>query len=61
MFVQIDEQRLILKMVKRDVFLTKPKYEYYLSHEENVFMVPNHKKKGDYYANPCLSNSMNKH
>ena len=32
-------------MVKRVVFLTKPKQEYHLSHEENVFMVPNHEKK----------------
>ena len=23
--------------------------------EENVFMMPNHEKKGDYYVNPCLS------
>ena len=23
--------------------------------EENVFVVPNHEKKGDYYVNPCQS------
>ena len=29
--------------------------------EENVFMVPNHENKGDYYVNPCLSKSTDIH
>ena len=32
MFVQIKLRTLILKMVERDVFLTKPKHEYHLFH-----------------------------
>ena len=30
-FVQIDERTLILKMVQREVFLTKPRHQYHLS------------------------------
>ena len=29
--------------------------------EENVFMVPNREKKGDYYVHPGLSKSMDEH
>ena len=39
----------------RDVFLIKPKYQFIYPNEENVFVVPNHEKKGDYYKSPCLS------
>ena len=42
-------------MVEREVFLMKAKHKYHLSNEENVFMVPNHEKKGDCYVNLCLS------
>ena len=55
MFVQIDSRTLSLKMVEREFFLMKPKHQYHLPNKEEMFMVPNHKKKGDNYLNPCLS------
>ena len=43
-------------MVEREVFSyeTKPSTIIY-PNEENVLMVPNHEKSGDYYVNPYLS------
>ena len=55
MFIPIDKWTLILKMVGSEVFLMRPKGQFIYPNEENVFMVPNHEKKGDYYVNPCLS------
>ena len=52
---------LILKIVEREVFLIKPKHRYHLSQWGDVFMVPNHEMKGDYYVNLCLSKSTNEH
>ena len=43
-------------MLGRDVFLMKPKHQFFYIKEENDFMVPNHWKKGDYYVNSSLSN-----
>ena len=56
MFVAIDRRTLILrKMVERKAFHMKPKQNVKYSNEENVFMVPNHEKEGDYHVYPCLS------
>ena len=55
MFVHIDQRTLILKVVEGDVFLMKPKHQSIYSSEWNEFVVPNHKKKGDYYVNQSLS------
>ena len=44
-------------MAIREVFLMKPKHNIIYPNEENVFMMPNHEKKGDYYMNSCLSKS----
>ena len=33
----------------------KPKHQIINLKEENVFMMPNHEKKGDYYVNRCLT------
>ena len=41
MFVPIDRQTLILKMVRREVFLTKPMYQFIYPNKENDFMAPN--------------------
>ena len=53
MFIPIERQISILKMVKKEVFLIKPNHHIIYPNEENVFMVPNHENKGDYYMNPC--------
>ena len=37
-----------------------PKHRYRHPTEENVFIVPNHKKGGDYYENINLSHLKNK-
>ena len=36
-------------------FLTKSKHQYHLSQREECVYGANDEKKGDYYANPCLS------
>ena len=61
MFVQIDEQTLMLKIVEKKVFLMKPKHQFIYPNEENVFMVPNREMKGDYNVNLCLSKLENEH
>ena len=58
---QIEKWTLILKMVERDVFFWNQRLNIIYPNEENVLMVPNHKRKGDYYVNLCLSKSMNEH
>ena len=55
MFIPIERQTLILKMVERDVFLMKPKLQYHLSQRGECVSVPNHEKKRDYYVNLWLS------
>ena len=55
----IQKQTLILKMVERNVFFWSQNLIIIYPNEENAFMAPNHKKKGDYIMNPCLSKSAN--
>ena len=55
MFILIESQTLILEMVERDVFPMKKRHHAIYPNKENVFTVPYHEKKGDYYVNPCLS------
>ena len=38
-----------------EVFLMKPEHQFMHPNEKNEFKVPNHRKKEDYYVNPCLS------
>ena len=54
-FILIERQTLILKMVEIEVFLLYPKQQIVYHNKGNVFILPNHEKKGDYYVNPCLS------
>ena len=42
-------------MIEKEIFLMILKHQYHLSNEENLFMVPDHDMKGDYYVNLCLS------
>ena len=58
MFVQINARALILKMVEKEVFFMKPSINIVYPNKENVFMMPNHEKKGDYYVNLYLSKSI---
>ena len=44
-----------LKMAIREAFVRNQSINIINPNEENVFMMPNHEKKGDYYVNPCLS------
>ena len=37
-------------MVGSDVFIMKPKHQFFYSNEKSKFMVPNQEKKGDYYV-----------
>ena len=55
-FLWKQRRRFILKMVKRDVFLWKQSPNIIYPNKENMLMVPNNEKKGDYYVNLCLSN-----
>ena len=56
MFIQIERQYLIPKMVEREDFLMNPMHQFIYPNEKNEFVVPNHyNKKGDYYVNQCLS------
>ena len=48
-------------MVGSEVFFMKSKQQFIYPNEENKFMAPNHEKKGDYYANSCLSQFTNEH
>ena len=61
-FVPFDGRTLILKKMleKKKLFLLNQSIKIMSSNEENVFMVPNHQKVGDYYGNPCLSNLTDK-
>ena len=45
-------------MVIREVFPMEPNINIANPKNENVFMMPNDEKKGDYYKNLCLSKSM---
>ena len=48
-------------MAERKVFVMKPMDQYHSPNEENVFMVPNHENKGDYYVNSCLPQLIDEH
>ena len=52
----IEKRTSIGKMIGRDVFFQNQRLNIIYPNEENVFVVPNNKKKRDYYVNPCLSN-----
>ena len=43
-------------MVESEVFLMKLKHQFISPEEENEFMVPSHKKKGDFDVNPRYLN-----
>ena len=48
-FVTFDRWTLtIRKMVERKAFIAKPKCQYHVPKKENVIVVPNNKKNGDY-------------
>ena len=36
-----------MKNMEREAFPAKPKQQYHVSNDENVFMIPNHEEKGD--------------
>ena len=55
MFIEIDGRISILNMVEREVFLWAESINVIYRNEKNVFIVPNHEKKWDYYVNPCLT------
>ena len=57
MFVPINERTLILRKMVREkkVFLCCQRITDVYPNKKNVFMVPNHEKKGDYYMHPYLS------
>ena len=56
MLVPVDVWTLILKKwFKEMLFLWNQSVNVIYSNKENVFMVHNHEKKGDYYMRPCLS------
>ena len=60
MFVPINKRTLIVrKIVGRKAFLMKLMRLVIYPNEENVFIVPNHGKKGDSYMHPYLSQLMN--
>ena len=48
------------KWWKEKVFLWNQCVNVIYPNEENVFIVPNHEKKGDHYMYPCLSQLMDK-
>ena len=51
----IQKQTSILKMVRQQVFLMKPKWQYHLSQWGECDYGAQSWKKGDCYVNPCLS------
>ena len=56
MFITINEWTLIPKNYwKEKIFLWNQSVNAIYPNKENVFTVPNHERKGDYYANLCLS------
>ena len=61
MFVEIDEQALILKMVIREVFLTKPKHEYHLSQWGECVYDAQTQKERRLLCESILSKSTNEH
>ena len=52
MFIQIDRQTLNLKNGGHKSFSYENQSTIY-SNRENEFMVPNHKKKKDYFVTTC--------
>ena len=54
MFIPIKIRTSILKMAIREVSLRNQSINIIYLNEENVFMMSNHEKIGDYFVNPCL-------
>ena len=52
---QVKDVLQFSKLVIREAFLTKQSIDIINRKEDNVFMMPNHEKKEDYYVNQCLS------
>ena len=48
------------KWLEEKLLIENQKINVIYPNEENEFMVPNHEMKGDYFKNPCLSQSINK-
>ena len=46
---------IIRKILERKAFSTKRKHRYIYPYTENMIIVPNNKKNGDYLENPSLS------
>ena len=61
MFIPIERQTLVFKMVEREVFFFETNASISVILMRRMFMVPNHEIRGDYYVNPCLSKSTNKY
>ena len=56
MFVLFNGRTLFYKkMAEKKAFLVKQKHQYHVAHVENVCLVPNPKKNGDYYENPMFN------
>ena len=54
-FILTERQTLFLQKFEREVFFLNQSINIIYPNGENVFTAPNHKTKGDYYLNPCLS------
>ena len=50
-----ERQTSIPNMVIRELFLSNQSINIINPTEKNMFTIPNHEEKWDYYANPCLS------
>ena len=46
------------KIAEREAFLANPNINIVYPNEQNMFMVPNHKKNEDYYENLHVSHLM---
>ena len=57
---QLKDELPFLKWYKKKFFLWNESINIIYPNEENMVMVPNHEKNGDYYVNPCLSQSKDK-
>ena len=42
------------KWIKKELFLQNQSINIIYDNKQNLFMVPNHEKSGDYYKNLCL-------
>ena len=53
-FIPIERRTSILKWLKNKFFSWNQSIKNIYPNEQNVIMVPNDEKDGDYYLNPCL-------